>query len=548
LQEELQISGEKNDDGTWTKASVEAAIAKQGFFTRLNPLGEMTKEEKENEIILKEKKLKYEYDHFGYEEKEDLIPAKKFVKQSPHILSTIPWGPLAKNSTEYREKMLGRAEDQIKTEAKQKAAQADPLVPIGLGGEGVKKGVDGLTGSGASAPDKDSNLAVDLFKTLAPEELSENEKAQEIIRATTGDIAANIENIESVISDAFIGILSAISGILAFKDIMEGKAAVDGQNASKVASGLANLAIAGLKITSTVDDKLGTSSTLLSVVPGLGVAISFFKISENYFAMSLADASVKTMEKYKEEIKPAYYKSEVIFEKYVKKSLMFSTDLKKVKPEFLNEAQQVMDKVSLEALNSKYNTSFNTPDELPSYLDTLRTYSLMAKLQEINFTKGSHAYYKIVSHGLKLSASISALIPGGQFVAAAAILSAGSIDLTKGLAVAAKKVWKGDDKGFFGSGEYGDAKHQEYVMSVKKIIEMYSSIADDVIVNKDGKVNADITDEKKANNTNAEQRIPILENLITATGAYPPAVYKEAEKDPEGYKSVDKLVSSMKKR
>jgi hypothetical protein len=435
--------------------------------------------------------------------------------------------------------MTGKTDDltdYAKTVAKNKAGQATASGALegGVAGARLHKGVEQLSGEPL---------------TSTPGDLSPSQQAEQAILDFTGE-HVDVETISSVISESFIGILASLDGILAFKDIYEDKVATDPKNVMRVARGLGQLAIAGLKITSTLDDKLGISSNLLSFVPGLGVAISCFKVAEDYFTMCLAEASKETMKNYVEAIAPNGIKDDksAIFKEYESKVGFNKTTLKKVNPKFYEDAQQSLDSGTITiSFNSEYGTKIDNIEALQVFLDELRTYSLMVKLQEIDFKKKIKAAQRIFIDNLTLTANIAFLIPGGQFVTAVAMIAAGSIGVLKAGGVAVKKIYEGDDVGLW-SGTKGKEKNAEYVMSVKKIIEMYSSIADSVIVNQDGMVNADITEEKKAEDKKAEQQIPKLEQIVLATGAYPPAVYKEAEKDPEGYKSVDKLVSAMKKR
>jgi hypothetical protein len=301
----------------------------------------------------------------------------------------------------------------------------------------------------------------------------------------------------------------------------------------------------------------------MSSIPILGLAISTIKAAEHYFSKSIAETSERTMKIYAEQSQPPNFDNELVFESKEKVVLGITTVIKHIRPAFYKAAKEAFNEYSnsrgnvssssqlIAALNNKFNLEKKVAAEvnegkgeldLEQYLSELETYSLMARLEEINFTKKIHSQFDLVKEGFNLSAQISSLIPGGQIVAGALTVASGTMGVGKSLGMIVNKYMTGDDNGMFGIGRYGEDKHAKYVMHAKKIIEMYSNNVEDLITQQ--------RDVEKANekDENIKQNLNILEKVVYAAGAYPPDLYKSAEGDKKGYKAVGKLVSGMKQR
>ena len=497
-----------------------------------------TSEEQHNDNIAYEKNLKSEYERIGYEEKEDLKLGKSFIEKTPNMLTTLDWDGL-KTVTEYKE-LIGKDDntENEKFAGQVKNLQADTTQPAGVV-KGVSNIVKGKKGSEVEKSTKTDSV------TLAVDSVFESHNI-------------DIEEVKSVFSDSLVGVLTSIEGILKLKEMFSGNAEFDGRNTAKVAGGIAKLAMAGLKITSTINDYYA-ATTVLSTVPFLGVAIETIKVAELYFTNSIAETSERTMEIYTEKSHPPNFDNEKVFESKEKNVLGSSKVFKHISPVFYKAAKEAMNEYSrgdvslgnspMVALNKKFDLkeAVGPEDsevelELGNYISELETYSLMAKLEEINFTKRIHSRFNLVVEGVKLMGQVINLIPGGQIAANALTVAAGTMGVVKSGAIMVNKYMTGDDIGIFGTGEYGKEKHAKYVMHAKKIIEMYSTNAADLIIQQEDVEQAQAIDKK------IEQNLTVLEKVVYAAGAYPPDLYKSAEGNKKGYKTVGKLVSGMKQR
>lgn len=486
----------------------------------------------------KEIMLRNEYERVGYKENKKLTLAKSFIAKTPKILNTLDWDGL-KTITEFQE-LVGKDDNTLKDKVagQVKNLQADSTQPAGVvkGGLNINKGKKGSE-VGESTKTGPVTLAVDsVFE----------------------EHGIDIEEVKSVFSDSLVGVLTSIEGILKLKEIFSGEAEVDGRNTAKVAGGIAKLAMAGLKITSTVNDYYATTA-VLGTVPFLGVAIETIKFAELYFSNSIAETSERTMEIYTEESQPPNFDNELVFELKEKNVLGSSKVFKHISPMFYKAAKDALNEYSridvslgnnpIATLNKKFNLekAVGVEDnekelDLGNYISELETYSLMAKLEEINYTKRIHSRFNLVVEGVKLVGQVMSLIPGGQVAAGALTVAAGSLGVAKSVGVMVNKYNKGDDNGVLGTGKYGEEKHAKYVMHAKKIIEMYSTNAADLIIQQQ---DVELAKEK---DDRIEQNLTVLEKVVYAAGAYPPDVYKSAVGDKKGYKTVGKLVGGMKQR
>ena len=240
-----------------------------------------TKEEKHNDAILKEKKLRSEYQRVGYVEKDDLKPGKSFIEKTPTILASLDWGGLTKFS-EY-DKLIGEDDksDKDKASADTKAVQGQTKqsTDIAINSLKISGGLSSLNqndsqesnGKGTTKNDSDALSQITNQK--------DNKEIEGILKET-----------QTVFSDALTGILGSIDGMIKLKAMVSGDAEVNRQNLAKVAGGIAKLAYAGLKITSTINN-YSVTSTVMRSIPILGVAISTIKASEHYFSKSIAETS-----------------------------------------------------------------------------------------------------------------------------------------------------------------------------------------------------------------------------------------------------------------
>lgn len=514
--------------------------------------GKSKKEKAEKDEILNEKKLRFEYSRVGYEEKEDLKPGKRFIEKTPKILSTLKWDGL-KDITQYN-KLLGEddksTKDKLGSKIKDKQAQTKDATNIAINGSKIKSGLKG------SKPEESQDQK---------SQSETSEMAQLGLAAMTGknidikEVEAVIKDAQTVFSDALTGILTSVEGMIKLKDMVSGTAEVDGKNTAKVAGGIAKLAMAGLKITSTIND-YSVTSTVMTAIPGLGAAIKAIKVAELYFSNSIAETSESTMEMYAEESQPPNFENEKVFERKEKNVLGSSKIINYVNPEFYKAVTEVLKEYTsrgdvslsnraLSTINKKFNLEKPIGIgvkkgvlDLEGYISELETYSLMARLEEINFTKRIHSRFDFVKEGINLSGQIVVLIPGGQIAAGAMMVAGGVMGAGKSVGVIAKKYMTGDDNGMFGVGEYGKQKHEKYVMHAKKIIEMYSANAADLIIQQEDVEQAPVIDKK------IERNLVVLEKVVIGAGAYPPDLYKSAEGDKKGYKTVGKLVKGMKQR
>jgi hypothetical protein len=517
-------------------------------------LSEKTKEEKHNDIILKEKKLRSEYQRVGYVEKDDLKPGKSFIEKSPTILASLDWDGLTKFS-EY-DKLIGEDD-----KSNMDKASADANFVQGQTKQSTALAINGLKISGGHSG-MNQNDSQESNGKIIPKNDSETALSQITNQKDNKEIEGILKETQTVFSDALTGILGSIDGMMKLKAMVSGDAEVNGQNVAKVAGGIAKLANAGLKITSTINN-YSVTSTVMSSIPILGLAISTIKAAEHYFSNSIAETSELTMKIYAEQSRPPNFDNELVFESKEKVVLGSTKVIKHIRPAFYKAAKEAFNEYSnsrgnvssssqlIAALNNKFSLKKKVAAEvnegegeldLEKYLSELETYSLMARLEEINFTKKIHSQFDLVKEGFNLSAQISSLIPGGQIVAGALTVASGTMGVGKSLGMIVNKYMTGDDNGMFGIGRYGEDKHAKYVMHAKKIIEMYSNNVEDLITQQ--------RDVEKANekDENIKQNLNILEKVVYAAGAYPPDLYKSAEGDKKGYKAVGKLVSGMKQR
>ena len=512
-----------------------------------------TKEEKHNDAILKEKKLRSEYQRVGYVEKDDLKPGKSFIEKTPTILASLDWGGLTKFS-EY-DKLIGEDDksdiDKASADANAVQGQTKQSTDIAINSLKISGGLSSLNqndsqesnGKGTTKNDSDALSQITNQK--------DNKEIEGILKET-----------QTVFSDALTGILGSIDGMMKLKAMVSGDAEVNRQNLAKVAGGIAKLAYAGLKITSTINN-YSVTSTVMRSIPILGVAISTIKAAEHYFSKSIAETSEGTMKIYAEQSQPPNFDNELVFESKEKVVLGITTVIKHIRPAFYKAAKEAFNELSnsrgnvssssqlIAALNNKFNLEKKVAAEvnegkgeldLEQYLSELETYSLMARLEEINFTKKIHSKFDLVKEGINLTAQISNLIPGGHILAGGLTVVSGTLGVGKSVGLIVNKFRTGDDNGMFGIGRYGEDKHAKYVMHAKKIIEMYSNNVEDLITQQRDVEKAKEKDDK------IEQNLKILEKVVYAAGAYPPDLYKSAEGDKKGYKAVGKLVSGMKQR
>ena len=517
-------------------------------------LFEKTKEEKHNDAILKEKKLRSEYQRVGYVEKDDLKPGKSFIEKTPTILASLDWGGLTKFS-EY-DKLIGEDDKSDKDKA-----SADANAVQGQTKQSTDLAINGLKISGGHSVINQNDSQESNGKSISKND-SETALSQITNQKDNKEIEGILKETQTVFSDALTGILGSIDGMMKLKAMVSGDAEVNGQNVAKVAGGIAKLANAGLKITSTINN-YSVTSTVMSSIPILGLAISTIKAAEHYFSNSIADTSERTMKIYAEQSQPPNFDNELVFENKEKVVLGSTKVIKHIRPAFYKAAKEALNEYSnsrgnvssssqlIAALNNKFSLEKKVAAEvnegegeldLEKYLSELETYSLMARLEEINFTKKIHSQFDLVKEGFNLSAQISSLIPGGQIVAGVLTVASGTMGVGKSLGMIVNKYMTGDDNGMFGIGRYGEDKHAKYVMHAKKIIEMYSNNVEDLITQQRDVEKAKEKDEK------IEQNLKILEKVVYAAGAYPPDLYKSAEGDKKGYKAVGKLVSGMKQR
>jgi len=516
-------------------------------------LFEKTKEEKHNDAILNEKKLRSEYQRVGYVEKDDLKPGKSFIEKTPTILASLDWGGLTKFS-EY-DKLIGEDDksdiDKASADANAVQGQTKQSTDIAINSLKISGGLSSLNqndsqesnGKGTTKNDSDALSQITNQK--------DNKEIEGILKET-----------QTVFSDALTGILGSIDGMMKLKAMVSGDAEVNRQNLAKVAGGIAKLAYAGLKITSTINN-YSVTSTVMRSIPILGVAISTIKAAEHYFSKSIAETSERTMKIYAEQSQPPNFDNELVFESKEKVVLGITTVIKHIRPAFYKAAKEAFNELSnsrgnvssssqlIAALNNKFNLEKKVAAEvnegkgeldLEQYLSELETYSLMARLEEINFTKKIHSKFDLVKEGINLTANISSLIPGGHILAGGLTVVSGTMGAGKSVGLIFNKLMTGDDNGMFGIGRYGEDKHAKYVMHAKKIIEMYSNNVEDLITQQRDVEKAKEKDDK------IEQNLKILEKVVYAAGAYPPDLYKSAEGDKKGYKAVGKLVSGMKQR
>jgi len=516
-------------------------------------LFEKTKEEKHNDALLNEKKLRSEYQRVGYVEKDDLKPGKSFIEKTPTILASLDWGGLTKFS-EY-DKLIGEDDksdiDKASADANAVQGQTKQSTDIAINSLKISGGLSSLNqndsqesnGKGTTKNDSDALSQITNQK--------DNKEIEGILKET-----------QTVFSDALTGILGSIDGMMKLKAMVSGDAEVNRQNLAKVAGGIAKLAYAGLKITSTINN-YSVTSTVMRSIPILGVAISTIKAAEHYFSKSIAETSERTMKIYAEQSQPPNFDNELVFESKEKVVLGITTVIKHIRPAFYKAAKEAFNELSnsrgnvssssqlIAALNNKFNLEKKVAAEvnegkgeldLEQYLSELETYSLMARLEEINFTKKIHSKFDLVKEGINLTAQISNLIPGGHILAGGLTVVSGTLGVGKSVGLIVNKFRTGDDNGMFGIGRYGEDKHAKYVMHAKKIIEMYSNNVEDLITQQRDVEKAKEKDDK------IEQNLKILEKVVYAAGAYPPDLYKSAEGDKKGYKAVGKLVSGMKQR
>jgi hypothetical protein len=512
-----------------------------------------TKEEKHNDALLNEKKLRSEYQRVGYVEKDDLKPGKSFIEKTPTILASLDWGGLTKFS-EY-DKLIGEDDksdkDKASADANAVQGQTKQSTDIAINSLKISGGLSSLNqndsqesnGKGTTKNDSDALSQITNQK--------DNKEIEGILKET-----------QTVFSDALTGILGSIDGMMKLKAMVSGDAEVNRQNLAKVAGGIAKLAYAGLKITSTINN-YSVTSTVMRSIPILGVAISTIKAAEHYFSKSIAETSERTMNIYAEQSQPPNFDNELVFESKEKVVLGITTVIKHIRPAFYKAAKEAFNELSnsrgnvssssqlIAALNNKFNLEKKVAAEvnegkgeldLEQYLSELETYSLMARLEEINFTKKIHSKFDLVKEGINLTAQISNLIPGGHILAGGLTVVSGTLGVGKSVGLIVNKFRTGDDNGMFGIGRYGEDKHAKYVMHAKKIIEMYSNNVEDLITQQRDVEKAKEKDDK------IEQNLKILEKVVYAAGAYPPDLYKSAEGDKKGYKAVGKLVSGMKQR
>lgn len=499
-------------------------------------LGRSTEEEKHNDEILEEKKQRSDYERIGYVENKKLVKAKVFIEKAPDIIAKLNWGDM-KDPSEF-DKLVATEDkelfDKVKSQAKNLTAPIKEPLNLAKSTMQADKGVNKIK-KGESEGATTSNA-------------QENEQG--------GSSELTHQEILSVFSEALVGVLAAVEGILKIKDMADGKAEIDGKNVAKVSANIAQAAMAGLKITSTVD--YGAATNVMGFIPILGTVIKTLKVAEAFFTRSMAAHSEATMKSFAFNFQPANFDNEEVFPNKTKAVLLTSSVYKEVSTTFLDEAAAALEAAGrrsegrtsvdpIEELNKEYKLTEPVSFEggklnLKEYISELQTYNLMAKLEEINHTKKVHAGFDMAKEGLYLSGQIAMLIPGGQIAAGALTVVGASMGGGKALGLMAKKQYKGDDNGIFGTGEYGKEKHAVYVMHAKKIIEMYSANAEDLKIQQQDVEQAKEKDEK------IEQNLGVLEKLVVAAGAYPPEVYKSVKDGRKGYKSVGKLVSGMKQR
>lgn len=501
-------------------------------------LGRSTEEEKHNDEILEEKKQRSDYERIGYVENKKLVKAKVFIEKAPDIIAKLNWGDM-KDPTEF-DKLVATEDkelfDKVKSQAKNLTAPIKEPLNLVKNTMQAKKGVNKIE-KGESEGATTSNA-------------QENEQG--------GSSELTHQEILSVFSEALVGALAAVEGILKLKDMADGKAEIDGKNVAKVSANIAQAAMAGLKITSTVD--YGAATNVMGVIPILGVVIKTLKVAEAFFTRSMASHSEATMKSFASNFQLPNFDNELVFPNKTKAVLLTSSVYKEVSPKFLEDAtkalaskqEDIKGHVSSNIdLIAKLNETYVLKQpvgveagelDLADYISELQTYNLMAKLEEINHTKKVHSTFDMAKEGVYLSGQIAMLIPGGQIAAGALTVVGASMGGGKALGLMAKKQYKGDDNGIFGTGEYGKEKHAVYVMHAKKIIEMYSANAEDLNIQQQDVEQAKEKDEK------IEQNLGVLEKLVVAAGAYPPEVYKSVKDGRKGYKSVGKLVSGMKQR
>jgi hypothetical protein len=528
-------------DKLYSKEDIEKAKSNMFFGERLF---RKSREEVHNDRILNDKNLKSEYQRVGYVEKEDLKLGKRFIEKTPEMLKTLDWNGISKDKEQFA-KLLGE-DDNSKLEkaaSKVNEVQGKSTLQAGIaqGGSKIKQGTKNSEVKNSTDDHQFSPVA-------------------EAVNSELTDKGVDIKEVKSVFSDALVGVLTSIDGILKLKDMYSDNAEADGKNIAKAAGGIAKLAMAGLKITSTIND-YSVTSTVMGAIPVLGVAIETIKVAELYFTNSIAETSENTMEMYAEKSHPPNFDNEKVFERKEKNVLGSSKIIKQINPNFYKAAKEALKEYSnsrgdvslsnraISALNEKFNLEkpigLGVKEDgldFEEYIAELETYSLMAKLEEINFTKRIHSRYNLVLEGVKLSGQIIKLIPGGQIAAGALEIAAGTMGVVKSGAVMVNKYMTGDDIGIFGTGEYGKEKHAKYVMHAKKIIEMYSTNAADLIIQQEDVEQAPAIDKK------IEQNLTVLEKVVYAAGAYPPDLYKSAEGNKKGYKAVGKLVNGMKQR
>ena len=350
--------------------------------------------------------------------------------------------------------------------------------------------------------------------------------------------ASNFESLAEEEKDKYFPILMELSNILTLvadlKKINDGKKQFDAKEKVILTKKLASAAKYGLVISENLLNQ--TSTSVEHIIPGLSLFIHIAKAGTTFFTRLLAVTSKEQMAEYSQNFEYLNLKNDLVFKNDSRGALGVYRDFRKVKTEFLIDAERFLENNSenIENFNKKYGLELKSSRELDDYVEGVQTHELTVKLHEINLKREVHADWDFFTDLMVIAGDISNLIVGGQFVAGIFYVSGGGLKLLKRGARAVNKKIKGEENALNILGEDG-LKHKEYVKLSKHIISIYNK-------------NIPLLSPKNIDESKKLSRnIKVAENIVTATGAYPPEVYKNAGKGRKGYKAVSKLVGSMKK-